>query len=95
MLFCLAESLDGGVVHFCGLFPRRYLHQQQSDDQARETIEKIFSELFSFRLAMMPEMPERIVVGPQSIENLQNILVWGERVRVARQRCPVFPNLSR
>jgi hypothetical protein len=42
------------------------------------------SELLPFRLGSRPEIPERIVAGPQSIENLQSILVWRERVRFAR-----------
>jgi hypothetical protein len=36
------------------------------------------SELFSFRLGIMPETPEWVVVGPQSIEDLQNIFIWRE-----------------
>jgi hypothetical protein len=39
-------------------------------------------------------MPDRIVVWPQSIENLQDVLVWRERVCIAWQRCPVFSNLK-
>ena len=57
-------------------------------------IEKIGSELFPFRLGRRPEIPEQIISGPQSIENLQDVLVWRERVCIAWQRCPVLPNLK-